>query len=150
MIRLREDSASVLLQILMNNIIGDGAPATGDTAKISIYDGVRPARPEDALSSNNLLAEISAHTSNGGTEHWTPVFDANGKMAQLIISGQFLTMATGTASWFRLYSEEGVAIFDGDVSDFTGTGELKLSTTNIVTGIFMKVTSATITIPYEH
>jgi hypothetical protein len=150
MIGIAGSAAQTLLIKLMEDIIGNGA-LIGEVVTISIYDGVRPNKVSDGVTTQVLLGEIKAAPSMGAANnHVTYPFSNTSEIAELIISGQFLTIADGTATWFRLYSELGGPIFDGDISDFAGSGNLKLSTTNIVTGIFMKVNSVTITIPHEH
>jgi hypothetical protein len=52
-------------------------------------------------------------------------------------------LANGTATWFRIFDSNDVAIFDGSVTDQTGNGDLKLATTTIVADVPVTVVSLT-------
>jgi hypothetical protein len=51
--------------------------------------------------------------------------------------------ATGTATWFRIVTSGGTHVIDGNVG--TSGSDLNLSTTSIVSGASVSITSFTIT-----
>lgn len=105
---------------------------------IEIYNGSQPATPDVAVSSQTKLAKLSLSAtafgaSSGGT-----------KTANAITSAAAL--ATGTASWFRLFkSDDTTAVFDGSVG--TSAADLILTTTAIQVNGTVAVSSLTISMP---
>ena len=103
-----------------------------------IYDGSKPANAGTAITSQVLLAELrfanpSAPAADDGVLTFTinPDTEAN---------------ANGTASWFRDFQANGTTVvMDGTVG--TSDANLNLSTTTIVAGQQVAITSATHTIP---
>ena len=107
--------------------------AVGTSGLLRIYDGTRPATGGAATT---LLAELAcsatfAPAASGG------VLTANA------ISDDTDAAATGTATWFRVTTSGGGAVIDGDVG--TSGSDLNLSSTSIVAGGTVSVTSFAIT-----
>jgi hypothetical protein len=108
---------------------------------IRIYSGSKPAGPDTAISGQILLAEFTladpaftAGATGVRTLDATPVLATDG-------------LAAGTAAWYRALSSDGVAHFDGTVSDEAGAGELKLNTTTISVGLDLQITAGSLTQP---
>jgi len=108
---------------------------------IRIYSGSKPAGPDTAISGQTLLAEFTladpaftAGATGVRTLDATPVLATDG-------------LAAGTAAWYRALSSDGVAHFDGTVSDEAGAGELKLNTTTISVGLDLQITAGSLTQP---
>lgn len=112
-----------------------------NTGFCRIYSGTRPTDADTALSGNTLLAQCTfnatfAPAASGG------VLTANA------ITGDSSADATGTATFARLFQSDGTTAFaDISVTATGGGGELQLSTTSIVSGVAVSITSFTITAP---
>lgn len=103
---------------------------------IKIYTAPKPSNGA-AVTSQTLLAELtfsdpSAPTAAGGVLTFDP------------ITGDSSANASGTATWARISDSAGNFVADLDVSDTLGSGELKLTTTTIVAGGTVNVTSGTV------
>lgn len=116
---------------------GDGA------ATLRIYEGSRPAKVDDPITNQKLLVEFelpdpafqdAVDTEAGGHATANPIDPVQ-------------ALATGTAQFFRVFDGEGNGVFDGDVTDTNGNGDLKLSSTAIIQGIDVTVVSFTTTMP---
>jgi hypothetical protein len=105
---------------------------------MEIYTLAQPATPDTAITSQVLLATLplsaTAFTAaSGGT-----------KTANAITSGT--AVATGTATWFRVYkSDNSTAVIDGSVG--TSAADLNLNDTAITSGGSVSVTSWTVSCP---
>lgn len=110
-----------------------------DGGKLQIYDGVRPANPDTAVTTQNVLVEFDLPTPAFGT----PVDGASGATATANAITPVTAAATGTASWFRILDSADLPVWDGDVSDPAGAGDAKISSTSVVSGIDVSVVSMT-------
>ena len=110
--------------------------AGAGAGKLRIYDGTKPAGPGTAISTQNLLAELTFSD---------PAFGAasSGVATASAITSDSSADLTGTASWFRALDSNNVAIFDGTVG--TSGADLNLSTTSIVAAVQVAITSLTYT-----
>lgn len=145
MLKVKQTIAQNMMAVLINSL-NDGSQST-DLVSVVLYAGVRPANISDAITTQVQLAKFLVDSSTGFT---TVVADPSGYKVRLNISNQVLSEATDTASFFRILSEEGVTILEGDITDESGSGEMTLPTVNVVMGIYMKAESIAITIPYEN
>lgn len=100
---------------------------------LTIYDGVRPATGGAATT---ILAELTFSD---------PSFPAAsaGSMTANAITADASANATGTATWFRVATSAGAAVFDGDVG--TSGSDLNLNTTSITAGVNVAVNSFQLT-----
>lgn len=119
---------NMLTQI--ENALDAGAGA----AFIRIYDGTRPAT---GGAPTNLLAELTCSDPAGSV--------ASGVLTFSAITQDASANATGTATWFRMVDSAAVFVMDGDVG--TSGSDMNLTTTSIVAGQPVSITSATITAP---
>ncbi|MFZ6767757.1 hypothetical protein ACO0LM_11805 [Undibacterium sp. Di26W] len=101
-------------------------------ARIRIYEGVQP---DLGGTATNLLVEITLTKPAGVI--------ASGVLS-LTQSGSALIMRTGVATWARVINGNGEIAFDCDVTDDTGTGILKLSSTQLYAGGNVPLQSAVI------
>lgn len=107
--------------------------AVGGSALLRIYDGSRPATGGSATT---LLAELTCNAT------FAP--GASGGVLTLnSITQDSSANATGTATWFRIVTSGGTFCVDGNVG--TSGSDLNLTTTSIVSGQPVSVTSFTIT-----
>jgi hypothetical protein len=113
----------------------DGASA----GTIKIYDGTQPANANTAVSTQNLLATITLKNPAFG--------NSSAGVATLDVTGGVSTSAsaTGTATWFRCATSGGNTVFDGSVG--TSGADLNLSSTSVVSGTTVSITSGTVTMP---
>lgn len=114
----------------------DGGAGAG---LLRIYDGTQPANADTAVSTQNLLAELTLTDPAAAAA-------SSGVLTLSAITSDSSANATGTASWFRVVDSVGNAVLDGDVStSAAGTGDLQLDSTSITAGQTVNVTSFTIT-----
>jgi glutamate synthase domain-containing protein 3 len=104
---------------------------------IELYTGAQPANANTALSGNTLLATMT---------FGNPAFGAAAAgviTANTIASGT--AVATGTATFARLYKSDGTTVVM-DVTVGTSGAAINLNTTSIVTGGLVSITSFTHTV----
>lgn len=106
----------------------------GNAALLRIYNGTRPATGGTVTT---LLAELTCGTPFAAAA-------VNGVLTLGAITQDASANATGTASWFRIVQSDGTTfVLDGDVG--TSGSDLNLTTTSIVSGQPVSVTSFVIT-----
>lgn len=106
----------------------------GNAALLRIYDGSRPATGGAATT---LLAELTCGTPFAAAA-------VNGVLTLGAITQDASANATGTATWFRIVKADGTThVMDGNVG--TSGSDLNLTTTSIVSGQPVSVTSFVIT-----
>ena len=105
----------------------------GASGFLRIYDGSRPATGGTATT---LLAELTLNAT------FAPAA-SSGVLTLNSITADSSANATGTATWFRIVTSGATFVMDGSVG--TSGQDLNLSTTSIVSGATVSVTSATIT-----
>lgn len=102
---------------------------------LRIYSGTKPAPGGTATT---LLAELRFSDPAFGTP-------SNGVVSANAIADETATLATGTATWFRVTNSSGTYVLDGTVG-VTGSGaDLILNSTSISANQIVKVSSFTIT-----
>lgn len=104
---------------------------------IELYTGTQPANANTALSGNTLLATLTFGSTAFGSA------SAGVLTANAITSGT--AVATGTATFARLYKSDGTTVV-GDVTVGTSGAGINLNTTSIVSGGLVSVTSYTHTV----
>lgn len=138
-------SASLPAQAALNTHLSDttaNAQAVSlatlcNTGTIQIYTGTQPANANTAVSTQTLLVTLTF----GSTAFGAPsggVLTANSITAGTAV-------ATGTATWYRVLESNGTTVvMDGSVA--TSGANLNLSTTSIVSGVTVSVSSFTHTV----
>lgn len=128
--------ALAFLAAIRNAMLDAITTGAGASALLRIYDGSRPATGGTATT---LLAELTCNAT------FAPGASA-GLLTLNAITQDASANATGTATWFRIVKSDGVTLVcDGSVS--TSGSDLNLTTTSIVSGQPVSVTSFTITAP---
>lgn len=123
----------------INALIDAGSGA----GKLVIYGGARPATVDTAIGAQTALVTFTLQKPAFGGA----VDAGSGGTATAAAITPVQATATGTATFFRIFDSANVAVFDGDVTDTAGTGDLKVSSTSILTGIDVTVVSLTTTMP---
>ena len=118
---------------LRNSRLDQITSAVGSSGLLRIYDGTRPATGGTATT---LLAELTCNATFAPSA-------SGGVLTLNAITQDSSANATGTATWFRLATSGGTAQVDGNVG--TSGSDLNLTTTSIVSGQPVSVSSATIT-----
>lgn len=118
---------------LRNAMLDEITAAVGASGLLRIYDGTRPATGGAATT---LLAELTCNAT------FAPAA-SGGVLTLNAITQDSSANATGTATWFRITTSGGTAVIDGSVG--TSGSDLNLTTTAIVSGQPVSVTSFTIT-----
>ena len=91
------------------NFTADAIAALLDDGYLCVYDGTQPLTPDDAVTTQNMLAEL--RFSN-------PAFGAasGGTITADTITQTGNNLATGLATWFRTKKSDGVTgVMDGSV-----------------------------------
>jgi hypothetical protein len=104
---------------------------------LEIRSGTRPAGPGSSASGTTLLATVTLIDPAFGT--------ASSGVASLSNPAAVTAVGTGTATWFRAFSSDGTALFDGKVG--TSGQDLNLTSTSITSGQSVDITGGTITQP---
>ena len=108
---------------------------------IEIRTGVKPASPQTTTVGTTLLVRLSF--SN-------PAFAdfVNGKSsANVITPDEDGILATGVASWFRIYDRNGAAIMDGDITPTGIGGDIEFDDINFVDGGTVSIDELLATMP---
>lgn len=110
---------------------------------VEVRDGTQPASVEVAATGTLLGTCVLSDPAFGAATVASPsVATANA------IADDTNADASGTASWFRAYDSNGVAVIDGDISTTAaGTGDMLLDDTAIVAGGTIAVNSWTLNMP---
>jgi hypothetical protein len=118
------------------NAAANALTALLNSGKLRIYDGSQPANANTAVSTQNLLAELTFNaTAFGGAS-------AGVATANAITSAT--AAATGTAAWFRAVKSDGTTVvWDGSVG--TSGANLNLGTVAISSGATVSVSALTYT-----
>jgi hypothetical protein len=126
---------------LRNSRLDAVSTRAGANARLRIYSGTRPTTGA-AIGGATLLADLAcgstfAPPASGGVLTLNPITSAT-------------AAATGTATWFRITQSNGTTfVADGQVTGTGGSGDLRLSTTSIVQGGTVSVSSFSITAANE-
>jgi len=118
----------------------DASLALANGGKITIYDGAQPESPDAPVTTQNELVTLglespAAEPTAGGTATMNAVT-------------QGTAAATGTASWFRVYSSAGAPVWDGSVGD--GAADLNFPSTAFVAGSQYGISGWTVSRPPSH
>jgi len=116
----------------------DAIAANFNSGYLRLYSGTQPADADAALFGNTLLAELTF----GATAFPAA---AAGVLTANAIADDSSADATGTATFFRCFKSDGTTVIcDGDAG--TGSNNIVLNTTSIVTGARVLCSSFTITL----
>lgn len=121
------------------NAAMDALGALLDDGYCRIYNGTKPAGPGTAITTQTLLAEL---------RYGATAFAAasGGVLTAEAMTQDASANASGTATWYRGLASDGTtAHIDGTVG--TSGADLNLSTTTIVAGVPVAITSYTLTLP---
>ena len=117
---------------------------TDAQGSLSIYDGAVPANADTALGAQTQLAELEmSNPAFGAAVDGTP----GGVATAGAISDDTAADATGTATFFRIFNRDNVAVLQGTVTATGGGGELELVTVSLVINVVVEITSLTVTMP---
>lgn len=105
---------------------------TGTAGHLKIYSGSRPATggSTTTLLADFTLASPCAGSPSGGVLTFSAISNVNAS-------------ASGTATWARITDSAGTFVMDLSVS--TSGSDINLSSTALVSGVPVQITSATIT-----
>ena len=119
------------------NSMLDAIRASYNSGLLRIYSGSVPANADAALGAATQLVELTMNAT---------AFPAasGGVLTANAITGSTAT-ATGTASFFRLFTSGATVLGQGAVA--TSGAELIVGTTSITTGLSVNVSSLTVTVP---
>ena len=119
---------------LRNNRLDAITTAAGSNAVLRIYSGVRPAT--GGTETTQLVQLACAAT-------FAPGASGGVLTANTITDGT--ATESGTATWWRLQTSGGTQVIDGDVGSSGSGADMELSSTSIVEGGTVSITSFEIT-----
>jgi len=127
---------NVKVAVARRNAMIDNCLGNANSGKLRIYDSTgtgQPATADTAVTTQQLLAELTMNATAFAAA-------SSGSATANAITDDTSADNTGTATWFRLLKSDGTTpILDGSVG--TSGCDLNLSTTSIVTGVDVSVTS---------
>jgi hypothetical protein len=123
---------------LRNTQLDDITTAVGNAGVLRLYSGSVPANVGTSLGAQVILAELTCGTPFAASA-------SGGVLTAGSITQDSSANATGTASFFRLFTSGGTAVMQGTVTATGGGGDLTLTTTSITSGQPVQVTSFVIT-----
>ena len=125
----------------------DGGAAAG---YVRIYDDTAPGKPADvsvAVTTQVVLAELTfSDPAFLGASDQNP----NARAAADTITSDSSADASGTATWFRVFDSNNLAIWDGDITTVAaGTGDMLMNSTSISAGAAVSISSWFFTMPEQ-
>lgn len=132
-IRLATTARNAATDAVVDLLDAGSGPAT-----IKLYTGAQPGSAQDAAT-GTLLATVTLADPAFGA--------ASSGSATLTDAAAVTAAASGAAGWFRAADSDGNTVFDGSVSNTSGSGDLKLSTVDIVAGGSVDLTGGTYSTP---
>lgn len=115
---------------------------------LAFYGGTKKSFGTDPDVSTPLIAQIALADPSGSEASQTLTFDTTPTLEDSEAD------ADGDITWFRVYSSadgstisEANKVFQGDVSDNDGSGDIKLVTVTVVTGQPVQISSWTVAAP---
>lgn len=134
-------TCAVKIAAAISATVQDGVTADAPS-KIVIYSGAIPDNPDTDVSGNELAIFKLANPAFSEA-----VFANNGGYIALNNVPPVQGLADGKASFFRIYNGTGKAVCQGTVTNTEGNGDMKVSSTSIITGIDVTIVSYTLTYP---
>ena len=114
--------------------------AGAGAGKLRIYDGTQPADEDTAITTQNLLAELTlSDPAFGAAADGNP----GGEATANSITDDTSANASGTATWFRGVDSNNNGVIDGSCG--TSNADLILDSTTITAGQTVKVNSWVLT-----
>jgi hypothetical protein len=121
------------------NAAANAVAALCNGGTLSIYNGTQPANGNTAVTTQTLLATLPLSATAFGAA-------VNGVITANAITSAS-AVATGTATWFRIFKSDGTtAVIDGNVDIAANSPNLALNSTAISAGATVQVTSFTHTL----
>lgn len=122
---------------LRNGMMDQITTKVGTSGRLKLYSGTKPSTCAAALSGNTLLVDIPCSSALAAAA-------ASGVLTLNALT-ETDSVASATATFFRLTSSGGTCYVQGDVG-VTGS-DLNINTTTIVSGGPIRINSATFTAP---
>jgi len=119
--------------IVSLNAALNGLAALCNSGKLRIYDGAQPATPETAITTQNLLSELTMNATAFASA-------SGGVIVANSITQDSSIAATGTAAWYRLFKSDGTTpVLDGTVG--TADADCVLNSVDLQQGAILQITS---------
>lgn len=115
---------------------------TGGAGTLNFYTGSMPATPDDAVTTQVLLATLTFSSPAFGDASDS---GSTSSAVASAITEEDSALDTGVITWARILDGAGDPVMDVDVGVTGSAATITLNTTSIVTGGEVVVTSATLT-----
>ena len=123
------------------NAAANAMTALLNNGVLRLYTGGQPTSANAAVSAANTLLASLTFAATAFTAAVNGIASANA------ISDETSAPATGSALWFRCWSQGAIsAVWDGTVATTGGTADLLLNSIQITTGADVAVTALTLTV----
>lgn len=118
---------------------------TNAAASFSIYSGPVPASVKAPLSGNTVLVQMTMSNPAFGdaVDNDTDGFAE----AEAAAIGEVAAVADGTATFYRLFDRDGIAIWQGNITAPNLGGDMELSSVDVIEGVNVVVQSFFIRMP---
>lgn len=124
----------------------DAGCALANSGKLRIYSGTQPTDANTAIGSQTLLGEFTMNATAFGASVASGTAPNRVATATAGSISDITAVATGTATWFRLFKSDGTTVLmDGSVG--TSGADCNLTDVTITTGETMRVSSMAISNP---
>jgi hypothetical protein len=122
---------------LRNAMMDQITSQVGASGRLKLYSGTKPSTCAAALSGNTLLVDLPCSATLAAAA-------ASGVLTLNALT-ETDSVASATASFFRLTTSGGTCVAQGDVA--VSGSDLNINTTTIVSGGPIRINSATFTAP---
>lgn len=124
----------------LRNLLADALGEDANSGILRVYDGTPPTDADEALGSQELLADITL-PSDAFAAAADGAIEKSGTWDDQSID------ASGEATWFRLLDSTESRILQGTVTGTGGGGDMEVDDVNFVAGGVFTVTGFTVTMP---
>lgn len=131
------------LAILACDTLVDQIDIGTNPGKLVIYDGTAPTDLATSITTQKTLVTLTLQKPAFGNAATSP----SGATASANAVTSVKASADGTASFFRIFNGNNVAVMQGDISLPGAGGQLEVSSTAVISGIDVVVVSLTATMP---
>lgn len=108
--------------------------AIGASGFFRIYSGAQPTDADTALGAQVKLAELALSATAFAAA-------GSGSIVMNTVTDDLSADATGTAAWGTITKSDGTRVIDFSVTGTGGGGDVEISSTSIVAGVRVSVTS---------
>jgi hypothetical protein len=119
--------------LALNAFLNSLNSTLGTSALLRFYDGTQPANGDTAITTQNVLAELTLSTPDEFAAAASRVIDASS------IGADVSANATGDATWASFCKSDGTRVFDVSVGEAADTTDITVDNKAFQTGATISV-----------